>query len=196
MYGLLFLALGYLLGSIPVAYLVARSRGADVFQTGTSNPGAANVFRTIGRGAGVLVLLGDVAKGAIPVLLARWAGVSPWIALAAGVAALVGHWYPIFLRFRGGAGLATAIGVAYAIMPLPSLLGTLPALVLLYFWRSVGPVAAIGFLLLFVAALLLGEPVPLALAIVTLPPLALARQRLLPTPGVERAARDGPTGEA
>ena len=184
MYGPLFLALGYLLGSIPVAYLVGRSRGADVFQTGTSNPGASNVFRTVSRSAGVLVLLGDVAKGAAPVLLARWAGVSPWLALAAGAAALVGHWYPIFLRFRGGAGLATAIGVAYAIMPLPSLLGTLPGLVLLYFWRSVGHVAAIGFLLFFVAAMLLGEPVPMALAIIALPPLALARQRLLPTPGV------------
>ena len=185
---LLFLALGYLMGSVPFAFLVARMYGVNVFQTGTGNPGAANVFRTISRRAGVMVLVGDTAKGLAPVLLAQLAGVSPWAALAVGLAAMVGHWYPIFLRFRGGAGLATTVGIGYAMMPLPALLATPPALAFLYFRHNTGVAAAVGFVPFFVIALLLRNSVPLALAIAVLPVLALARQRLLPTPGasVER----------
>ncbi|MFH1141827.1 MAG: glycerol-3-phosphate acyltransferase [Chloroflexota bacterium] len=179
----LFLALGYLMGSVPFAYLVARLYGVNVFQTGTGNPGAANVFRTISRRAGVLVLVGDAAKVVVPVLLARWAHLSPWAALAVGVATMVGHWYPVFLRFRGGAGLATTIGIGYAMMPLPALLATPPALVFLYFRHNTGVAAAVGFVPFFVIAILLRNSVPLALAIAALPVLALARQRLLPTPG-------------
>ncbi|MDO8750348.1 MAG: glycerol-3-phosphate acyltransferase [Dehalococcoidia bacterium] len=185
---LLFLALGYLMGSVPFAYLVARLYGVNVFQTGTGNPGAANVFRTISRRAGVMVLVGDTAKGLAPVLLAQLAGVSPWAALAVGVAVMVGHWYPIFLRFRGGAGLATTVGIGYAMMPLPALLATPPALVFLYFRHNTGVAAAVGFVPFFVIAVLMGNSILLALAVAVLPVLALARQRLLPTPGapVER----------
>lgn len=188
---LLFLALGYLVGSIPFAYLIVRSQGADIFSTGTGNPGAANVFRKVSRRAGIEVLLGDVAKGALPVLLACWAGLSSWLALAVGVAALAGHWYPMFLRFRGGAGLATAIGVAYGVMWLPALAATPPALALLYFMRNTGAAAALGSVILFVTAVLLGNSIPLALAVALLPALSLARQRLLPTPGVQRNAGTG-----
>ncbi|MBI4339097.1 MAG: glycerol-3-phosphate acyltransferase [Chloroflexi bacterium] len=186
MSNLLLLALGYLLGSIPVAYLVARVRGVDVFQTGTGNPGAANVFRKVGRGPGLVVLAGDVLKGAVPVVAAQIAGVTGWWALGAGLAALAGHWYPVFLRFRGGAGLATAIGEGYALMPLPSLVGTLPALAWLAWRRDTGTTAAVGFPVFFVSALLLKEPPLLALAICVLPALALARERLLPRVGMVR----------
>lgn len=190
MYGLLFIALSYLLGSLPFAYLVARARGVDVFQIGTNNPGAANVFRRVGRSVGVVVLVFDVFKGALPVLLARWAGVSPWLALAMGGAAILGHWYPVFLRFRGGAGLATAVGVTYAMMPLASLVATPFSLGVLYIRRNVGHAAVFGYISFFVAAFFLGEPSRLALIIVTLPVLVLARQRLLPTPGVQRGEFD------
>lgn len=182
---LLFLALGYILGSLPIAYLVAKARGVDVFSTGTRNPGAANVFRKIGRGPGVAVLLGDVLKGAAPVAAAQIADVPTWWAFAAGLAALAGHWYPLFLRFRGGAGLATAIGVGYALMPLPALLATPPALAWLAWRRDTGTTAALGFTVLFLAVLLLKEPLPLALAICALPGLALARERLLPKLGAK-----------
>ncbi len=180
---LLFLVLGYLMGSVPFAYLVARLYGVNVFQTGTRNPGAANVFRTISRSAGVMVLAGDTVKVGVPVLLARWAHLSPWVALAVGVAAMAGHWYPVFLRFRGGAGLATTIGIGYAMMPLPALLATPPALVFLYFRHNTGVAAGVGFVPFFVIAVLMGNSVPLALAVAVLPVLALARQRLLPMPG-------------
>ena len=186
---LLFLALGYLMGSVPFAYLVARLHGVDVFRVGTGNPGAANVFRTISRKAGVLVLVGDAAKVVVPVLLARWADLSPWAALAVGVAAMVGHWYPVLLRFRGGAGLATTIGIAYALMPVPALLASLPALLFLYFRHDAGVAAAVGFVPFLVIAILLGNSASLALAITVLPVLALARQRLLPTPGMSVEGR-------
>jgi glycerol-3-phosphate acyltransferase PlsY len=179
-----FLALGYLMGSAPFAYLVARLHGVNVFRIGTWNPGAANVFRTISRKAGVLVLVGDASKALVPVLLARWADFSPWAALAVGVAAMVGHWYPVFMRFQGGAGLATTIGIAYAMLPLPALLATLPALLFFCFRHNTGVAAAVGFAPFFAIAILLGNPASLALAIAVLPVLALARQRLLPTPGV------------
>jgi len=180
----LFLVLGYLCGAIPVAYLVARAKGVDVFATGTGNPGAANVFRKIGRGAGLVVLAGDLLKGALPVAAAQLAGVADWWAYAVGLAALAGHWFSVFLGFRGGVGLASAIGVGYALMPLPALIGTVPAMAFLAWKHNVGNTAGVGFPVFFVAALALGQPWPLALAIAILPGLALARERLLPRVGV------------
>lgn len=184
----IFLVLGYALGSVPVAYLVARSRGVDVFNVGTGNPGAANVFRKVGRGAGVAVVLGDAGKSVIPVAVAQWAGASWWVALAVGVAAMVGHWYPVYLRFRGGVGLAPAIGASYALMTLPCLVATPAALIVLYLSKSVAVAAVTWYALVLVSALLLGQPLSLVLAVTGLPVLALVRHYLLPTLG-ERSTR-------
>ncbi len=183
---LLLLVLGYLVGSLPIAYLVARAWGANVFEVGTRNPGAANVFRSVGRTAGIVVLVGDLAKAAAPVLVARWLHEPSWLALATGLAAMIGHWYPVFLRFRGGAGLATTIGVGYAILPVPALLATIPGIVVLSLLHNTGIAAGVGFLVFFVVALIMHQPILLALAISVLPALALARERLLPTPGARR----------
>ena len=179
----IFLVLGYALGSVPVAYLVARSRGVDVFNVGTGNPGGANVFRKVGRGAGVAVVLGDAGKSIIPVSVVLWVGASWWVALAVGVATMVGHWYPVFLRFRGGAGLAPAIGVSYALMTLPCLLATPAALIILYLSKNVGVAAVTWYVLLLVSALLLGHPLPLVLTVIGLPVLVLVRRYLLPMLG-------------
>ena len=134
----------------------------------------------------MVVLLADAAKGVFPVLVASWSGASSWVALAAGVAAMVGHWYPVFLRFRGGAGLATAIGVGYGLLPLAAVLASPPALALLYFKHSTGLASGLGFVVFFAIAMILKTSVPLALVIALLPALALARERLLPTPGTKR----------
>ena len=171
------------MGSVPVAYLVARSRGVDVFQVGTGNPGAANVFRKVGRGAGVAVLLGDIGKGVIPVVAAQLAGASWWVALGVGVVSVVGHWYPVFLRFRGGAGLAPAVGVTCALIPVPCLVVTPVFLALLYITRNVGVAAVIGYFLVFVVALFLDQPLTLVLAVLGLPVLVMGRRYLLPMPG-------------
>src|SRR5262245_14867897 len=108
----------YLVGSIPFALLLARRWGTpDLHGVGSGNIGAANVLRASGVKAGVLVALLDIAKGAAGVLLAeRLAG--PGATPAAGLAAIVGHVYPVWLRFRGGKGVATASGAFAVLAPM------------------------------------------------------------------------------
>ncbi|TRD22748.1 glycerol-3-phosphate 1-O-acyltransferase PlsY [Palleronia caenipelagi] len=107
--------LAYLLGSIPFGILIARIMGlGDLRQIGSGNIGATNVLRTGNKLAAALTLIGDAGKGAVAVLIAR-ALVGEDAALVAGVAAFVGHCYPIYLRFKGGKGVATFIGTVLAL---------------------------------------------------------------------------------
>jgi len=108
--------IGYVVGSLPIGYLVAHSAsGVDLRRVGSGNVGAANVYRTGGFRMGIVVMLADAAKGAGAVLLA---GGGP-AAMAAGVAAVVGHIYPVWLGFKGGKGVATASGVFGVLAPWP-----------------------------------------------------------------------------
>ncbi|MFQ6058213.1 MAG: glycerol-3-phosphate acyltransferase [Anaerolineae bacterium] len=107
----------YLLGSIPFAYLIGRWRGVDLTQVGTRNVGAANLGQVVGRWAGALAFLADMAKGLVPVLAARALRYGGLAAAAAGVAAVAGHCWPLFLRFRGGRGNATGMGAAAGLSP-------------------------------------------------------------------------------
>lgn len=124
---LLTLALAYLLGSIPFGYLLVRIfRKEDVRDTGSGNIGATNVARAGGKGLGLLTLLFDALKGYVAVIIA--AHLAPdtahgpsTLAVAAAVAAVVGHVFPMWLRFRGGKGIATALGVFLALVPLVAL---------------------------------------------------------------------------
>ncbi len=117
---LLLVPLAYFLGTFPTAALVARATGHDVMAEGSGNPGASNVYRLAGWKAGLIVFVGDFAKGAIPsaagLLLAGHLG-----AYVLGVAAVVGHVLPVVSRFRGGRGVATAAGVLAVIYPLIAL---------------------------------------------------------------------------
>lgn len=113
----------YLLGSIPFAVLSSRLFGlADPRSYGSKNPGATNVLRSGNKLAAVLTLIGDSAKGAVAVLLAQTygepAGLGAWFIVGVALAAFFGHIYPVFLRFKGGKGVATAAGVLLAIDPL------------------------------------------------------------------------------
>jgi glycerol-3-phosphate acyltransferase PlsY len=120
--------LGYLLGSIPTGYLVARARGLDIRMVGSGNIGATNVFRILGKPAGIFVLIMDAAKGWVAVaigtrLVAKWLDAYPddlhfeWLQLCAGVASVLGHNYTCWLRFKGGKGVATSAGVLLALVP-------------------------------------------------------------------------------
>lgn len=115
-------ALSYLLGSIPFGYLVVRARGGgDVRETGSGGTGATNVTRRAGRGAGLITLLLDALKGLAAVLLARGLltpdfSVNWWVA-ASAFAVVVGHVFPVWLRFRGGKGVAPGLGVFLALAP-------------------------------------------------------------------------------
>ncbi len=90
----------------------------DPRQVGSGNPGATNVLRVGGKKAAIITLIGDVLKGVLPVIFARLLGVAPWIVATVALCALLGHIYPVFFRFRGGKGVATALGVLAAIDPL------------------------------------------------------------------------------
>lgn len=106
------LALGYFLGSLPFAVIVSRAFGlADPRSYGSGNPGATNVLRSGNKAAAALTLAGDAAKGWLAVWLAARFGATEAIQAGAGLAAFLGHVFPIFLRFKGGKGVATAVGV-------------------------------------------------------------------------------------
>jgi acyl phosphate:glycerol-3-phosphate acyltransferase len=117
------LALAYLAGAIPTSWIAARlGAGIDLREQGSGNLGATNLYRVLGWRYALPVGLFDVAKGAVPVLvLSPVAGSAPWIPLAVGVAAILGHVFSVFVRFRGGKGVATAAGVVLALAPLPLL---------------------------------------------------------------------------
>jgi acyl-phosphate glycerol 3-phosphate acyltransferase len=124
--------LSYLVGAIPFGYAVARGRGVDILLHGSGNIGATNVGRVLGRRFGLLVLALDFAKGALPVAAARWlavnadAPVTPFLGpdglpVLAGLAAFLGHLFPLYLRFRGGKGVATGAGAVAVLLPGPAL---------------------------------------------------------------------------
>jgi glycerol-3-phosphate acyltransferase PlsY len=110
------LVLSYLLGTFPTAQLVARFVGHDPTREGSGNPGASNVYRLAGPRAGLAVFLGDAAKGAVAAGVGRAVG-GPPLALACGVAAVLGHVFPVFRGFRGGRGVATAAGTVAVLEP-------------------------------------------------------------------------------
>jgi glycerol-3-phosphate acyltransferase PlsY len=127
----------YFLGSIPTGLLLGKAFGVDIRATGSGNIGATNVYRTLGKKVGVLTLAGDCLKGLIPVLAMKFLGFPDlWIALA-GLAAFLGHVYPVFLRFKGGKGVATALGVFLGISPLAVLLSLVIFLLVVWKWRYV-----------------------------------------------------------
>ena len=136
------LLIGLLAGSIPFGVVIARSRGVDIQQVGSGNIGATNVARSVGKGWGGLVLLLDAAKGAGPVALSSrqllgW-GVGPsWLPMAVGLAAVVGHCFCPWLRFRGGKGVATALGVFLVIDPVATLFAILIFAVVFFLTRAV-----------------------------------------------------------
>jgi len=114
----------YLMGSLPTAYIMGRLRkGVDIREVGSRNMGAMNVIYTVGIAEGILVLLVDVAKGAAAVFLARSLETPAIIEFSAGAAAVIGHSLPVFLKFRGGRGGATAIGVLLFLMPKALIVG-------------------------------------------------------------------------
>ena len=124
--------IAYLVGSIPFAYLLSRRRGVDLRRVGSGNVGASNVLRTSGVRAAVLAMVLDGVKGAAAVLLAQRLAGGAAVPVAAGLASVVGHVYPVWLRFRGGKGVATAAG-AFAVLT-PMALGVAGGVFLLAVW--------------------------------------------------------------
>jgi len=116
------IAIGYLVGSIPVGLLVGRfASGIDIREFGSGKTGFTNVVRTVGTRWGIVALIGDLAKGAAPVVIARIISDDPYVVMAAGLATAIGHDFPVFAGFKGGRGVAASYGVILAMNPIVAL---------------------------------------------------------------------------
>lgn len=156
--------LSYCLGAIPSGYYIGRLRGVDIRQVGSGNIGATNVVRSMGKGWGALVLAMDFAKGllaatAIPLAIGRLARVPPTVEwyLAGGVAAVVGHDWPVWLRFQGGKGIATSFGAMLGWMPLLALYSALAWALVFVTTRYVSLASLTAIFLLPLALLMHGR---------------------------------------
>jgi glycerol-3-phosphate acyltransferase PlsY len=118
---LLLVPLAYLIGSVPSGYLLGKSAGVDVRSVGSGNIGATNVARSLGKLGGAVTLIADAAKGFLPVYVALQLDSTAVIVALTAMAAFLGHIYPVYLRFRGGKGVATAFGALLALAPMATL---------------------------------------------------------------------------
>lgn len=152
----LFIPLAYVLGSIPTGVIVARLfSGVDPREGGSGNIGATNVGRTAGKAAGIITLIGDVVKGALPVYAVWYLRHEPLLLSLVGLSVFIGHIFPLFLSFKGGKGVATALGVLVVVSPLTALFALLVFVVTLAAKRyvSLGSILAAGFFPVFLALL-------------------------------------------
>lgn len=169
--------LGYLAGSVPFAYLLARRRGIDVRTAGSGNVGAANVLRTTGAWRGVIVMALDVSKGIAAVAIAHLLASGTAMIALTGAAAVVGHIYPVWLRFHGGKGVAVAAGVFTLLTP--GATGAAAVLFLLIAWvtRYVSLASIAATAALPPAAWILGSPMPVVIVASGTAVLILFRHR-------------------
>lgn len=160
-------AFGYLAGSIPFAFLLARRRGVDLRHAGSGNVGAANVLRTSGVPDAVIAFVLDAAKGAVAVLVAQRLSTEPATPVAGGLASIIGHIYPVWLGFRGGKGVATAGGVFVVLVPAAAGIAAVVFALAIWVTRyiSVGSMAAAVTLAVTTAAMDVAAAVTVGTAI-------------------------------
>lgn len=175
----LVVALAYLLGSIPFSFLVARRFGvADVRKVGSGNVGATNVMRSAGTAAGILALALDVAKGATAALLTRLAApASDLLPSLAAAAAVVGHMYPVWLRFRGGKGVATGAGAFLPLAPAATGVGVIVFVIAAAASRYASLGSVLGAISLAIATFVLKSPVPVSITAALVAALVVWKHR-------------------
>jgi acyl phosphate:glycerol-3-phosphate acyltransferase len=159
----------YLLGSLPVGLLLARIKGRDPRTVGSGNIGATNVMRAAGKTIGIITLIGDALKGFLPVWLAARFGLSESVVAIVGFAAFLGHLYPLYLKFRGGKGVATSLGIFLALSYVATLVDVVVFIAILLIWRyvSLGSIVCAVLMPLFLILFHVHAPfVALALVIV------------------------------
>lgn len=131
------IGIAYLIGSIPTGLLLGKAYGIDVRKEGSGNIGATNLYRTVGRKVGIITLIGDCLKGLLPVIIVKYSALPPELAAWVGLAAFCGHVFSVFLRFKGGKGVATALGVFLALAPRAVAIAIALFAVLMCIWRYV-----------------------------------------------------------
>jgi acyl phosphate:glycerol-3-phosphate acyltransferase len=166
----------YLVGTFPTALLAAGRRGVDPTRAGSGNPGATNVLRTAGRGAGAVTLVGDVAKGALAAG-AGWALGGHGLGVACGVAAVVGHVLPATRRFRGGKGVATGAGMAAVLFPVALVVAAAGFAVVIALTRTVSLASVVATALLPAVVGVGGAPGREVAALAVASALIIARHR-------------------
>jgi glycerol-3-phosphate acyltransferase PlsY len=154
----IWILLSYLLGSIPVGLLLAKARGRDPRRVGSGNIGATNVMRTAGKTVGVVTLLGDALKGFLPAWLAIGFGFPEQVAAGAACAAFLGHVFPLYLRFKGGKGIATALGVFLAFNYVAVCVDVVVFAIILFRWRYVSLASLVCSALMPIILVVLGSP--------------------------------------
>jgi glycerol-3-phosphate acyltransferase PlsY len=169
--------LAYLLGSVPTGFILGYFAGVDVRTSGSGNVGATNVARVAGKWLGLLTLIGDAAKGFVPVFLAREMGLSVAAVGLVALAAFLGHLYPIFLKFRGGKGVATALGALLALAPAATGLLLLIFLIVALAARFVSLASMVAAGASPVAIWLLGYPAPLVVVTLIMGLMIIWRHR-------------------
>jgi acyl phosphate:glycerol-3-phosphate acyltransferase len=173
---LLILTIAYLIGSIPSGYLIVRAtEGGDVRDTGSGGTGATNVSRRAGKGPGIFTLVMDVIKGVLVVFLARFLsdGLFPsadWTIALAAVVAVLGHIFPVWLRFRGGKGVATALGAFLMLSPAVVLIGLIVFAITFALTRymSLASLVSVSSIAIASVFLMLLDPLELPDAVATL----------------------------
>jgi len=162
--------IGYLLGSVPCAYIAGRlARGVDIRRVGGGNVGALNVMREVGTVAGLAVFVADAAKGSLAVLVAQWLGVPLLAVFAAGFASVVGHSWPVWLKFRGGQGLATGMGVLLVLAPIEFAISFAIIVIVVLITSNARLGAAVGLVLLPLIIWLFGGELSLILFSLVIP---------------------------
>ena len=168
---------GYLLGSIPSAYIAAQlKRNVDIRDVGSGNMGAVNILYEVGPGAAVLVLLADIGKGIGAILIARYLlGVPLPFQLLTGLAVVIGHMLPVFLKFRGGKGGAASIGVLLFLMPRAVPFFFAVAVIALLITRNISFCYGVAFICLPFVAWLIYHSTPMIIFSMVLPALVGVR---------------------
>lgn len=169
--------LGYLAGSVPIAFVMARMRGIDLRAAGSRNLGAANVLRTAGVAPAVVVLFGDAAKGALAVVGVNALTNDLSAVAAAGLAAVAGHVFPVWLGFRGGKGVATAAGAFSVLAPLPTITAVVAFIVTVLLTRFVSAGSIVASLVLPIISGMTASPAPVVAASVVAAVLIVSRHR-------------------
>jgi len=166
------IVIAYLLGSIPFAYIIGKLSGLDVREVGDRNVGTFNIFRHAGLIAGIATLIADVGKGALAIVIANALSGHELVVFGAGVAAVIGHNWPVFLHFRGGRGLAVVIGALLALLPIEMLIAAAIGIAVLVVTRNSVWFGVALFIPLVLLCWLFGEPVSLLIYSAALPCLA------------------------
>jgi acyl phosphate:glycerol-3-phosphate acyltransferase len=154
----LLILFAYLVGSIPIGVLLARMKGKDPRKTGSGNIGATNVMRSAGKALGIITLIGDVLKGFIPTYVAMCLGAPVLIIALVGFASFSGHLFPVFLKFKGGKGVATGAGVFLAISYPVILISFIIFVIVFLIWKYVSLGSLMGTAIIPLSFALREEP--------------------------------------